>query len=427
MQVYKNTKASGWSELIRRPVKDIKEMEEKVQLIIDTIKKDKDLAIHKYALEFDNVKLGSFEVSQVEKNEAANLLSEDLKASIRQAKNNIEKFHSAQREPEIIIETMPGVNCWRRSVPIQKVGLYVPGGSAPLFSTVLMLGVPASIAGCSQITVCTPPSKNGIIHPTILYAAELAGVHRIFKIGGIQAIAAMAYGTETVPPAYKIFGPGNQYVTVAKQLINREGVAIDMLAGPSEVLILADNTANPDFVAADLLAQAEHGSDSHCLLVTDSEELIGYVEQQIHLQMESSSRSEIIKQAMENCRIILVENMSDGVAFTNLYAPEHLIVATENPKVILKDIYNAGSVFLGNLTPVSVGDYASGTNHTLPTNGAAIAYSGVSLDSFIKKITCQQLTLEGLQNIGPVVQQMAEAEQLTAHSNAISVRLNYLQ
>ncbi|MHB1179803.1 MAG: histidinol dehydrogenase, partial [Daejeonella sp.] len=347
-----------------------------------------------------------------------------LKAAIKQAKENIQKFHEAQRNPTLEMETMPGVYCWRKSLPIQKVGLYVPGGTAPLFSTVLMLAVPAKVAGCSEIVICTPPQKDQTIHPAIIYAAELSGVHRIFKIGGAQAIAAMAYGTETVPQVFKIFGPGNQYVAVAKQLVNKDGVAIDLFAGPSEVLILADHTANPVYVASDLLAQAEHGKDSHCLLVTTSKDLLDKVQIHLKKQIETNSRSEIVQASVKNFRLILVKDMNKGIAFSNLYAPEHLIIATQNARDISEKIENAGSVFIGHHTPVSVGDYASGTNHTLPTNGSAIAYSGVSLDSFIKKVTFQELTIEGLKNIGPIVKEMAKAEKLPAHSNAISVRLN---
>jgi histidinol dehydrogenase len=427
MQVYNNTSVSDWDDFIRRPAKDIKEIEKKVQPIIDSVKKDKDLAIHKYSLELDNVTLDSLEVSQEEKNEAANLVNEDLKAAIRQAKNNIEKFHSAQREVETTIETMPGVTCWRRSVPIEKVGLYVPGGTAPLFSTVLMLATPAMVAGCMDVIICTPPQKDKTIHPAIIYAAGTCGVGRIFKIGGSQAIAAMAYGTETVPRVFKIFGPGNQYVAAAKQLVNRDGVAIDLFAGPSEVLIIADNTANPVFVATDLLAQAEHGTDSHCLLVTTSEELLSKVQSEITAQTATSPRHIILEESIKHFKLILVSDINEAVAFSNAYAPEHLIIAADNANSVAEKIYNAGSGFIGHLTPVSMGDYASGTNHTLPTKGTAVAYSGVSLDSFLKKITFQELSFEGLKNIGPIVQQMADAEQLFSHSNAISVRLNYEQ
>lgn len=424
MQIYKNISPSDIKQLIKRPVKNAVEIEEKVEPVLRAVKQHGDQAIHQLTTKFDGVLLDELEVTSSEKQQSSQQLSEALKAAIQQAKENIETFHKAQRDTVVEIETMPGVRCWRRSVPIQKVGLYVPGGTAPLFSTVLMLAVPAMVAGCTEVVICTPPQKDKTIHPAIIYTAELCGVHRIFKIGGSQAIAAMAYGTETVPQVFKIFGPGNQYVAVAKQLVNREGVAIDLFAGPSEVLILADNTANAIFVATDMLAQAEHGIDSHCLLVTTSEGLLHDVQSEIINQAAVNPRHIILQEAIKNFRLIFVEDMNEAVAFSNVYAPEHLIIAAENARAIAENIQNAGSVFLGHLTPVSVGDYASGTNHTLPTNGSAVAYSGVSLDSFLKKITFQELSLEGLQNIGPVVKQMADAEQLPSHSNAISVRLN---
>ncbi|WP_287100730.1 histidinol dehydrogenase [Hydrotalea sp. AMD] len=424
MQVYRNITPDEIKRLILRPGKNNTEVEQIVQPILNAVKQEKDLAIHKYTHEHDGVLLNTLEVTPDEKLQCSQQLSDDLKSAIKQAKENIEKFHEAQRDPILEVETMPGVHCWRKSLPIQKVGLYVPGGTAPLFSTVLMLAVPAKVAGCSEIVICTPPQKDQTIHPAIIYAAELSGVHRIFKIGGAQAIAAMAYGTETVPQVFKIFGPGNQYVAVAKQLVNKDGVAIDLFAGPSEVLILADHTANPVYVASDLLAQAEHGKDSHCLLVTTSQDLLDNVQIHLKKQIETNSRFEILQASIKNFRLILVKDLNEGIAFSNLYAPEHLIIATQNAKDISQNIENAGSVFIGHHTPVSVGDYASGTNHTLPTNGSAIAYSGVSLDSFIKKVTFQELTIEGLKNIGPIVKEMAEAEKLPAHSNSISVRLN---
>lgn len=425
MEVYRNIKADDINQLILRPGKNNTELEQIVQAILNEVKQEKDLAIHKYNYELDGVLLDTLEVTTDEKRQSSHQLSEELKSAINKAKENIQKFHEAQRDPILEIETMPGVHCWRKSLPIQKVGLYVPGGTAPLFSTVLMLAVPAMVAGCSEIVICTPPQKDKTIHPAIIYAAELSGVQRIFKIGGAQAIAAMAYGTETVPQAFKIFGPGNQYVAVAKQLVNKDGVAIDLFAGPSEALILADHTANPVYVASDLLAQAEHGKDSHCLLVTTSKDLLLQV--QIHIEniIETNPRFEILQASVKNFRLILVKDIGEGIAFSNLYAPEHLIIATENARDISKNIENAGSVFIGHHTPVSVGDYASGTNHTLPTNGSAIAYSGVSLDSFIKKVTFQELTIEGLHNIGPIVKLMAETEGLHAHSDAVSLRLKW--
>ena len=422
MQIHKNSTATDWNQIIARPVRDVMAIETKVQTVLDAVKKRKNSAVYAFTQQFDGVKLYSLEVAPEEQAAAASL-DEELKAAIRQAKANITAFHEVQLEETREIETMPGVRCWRRSVPIQKVGLYIPAGSAPLFSTVLMLGIPAVLAGCPEIIICTPPGKDGNIHPAILFAAELVGLTRIFKVGGIQAIGAMAYGTETIPRVNKIFGPGNQYVTVAKQLVNREGVAIDIPAGPSEVLILADATANPVFVAADLLAQAEHGADSQCLLITTSEGLLEQVVVEVNKQVESTARNAIVRQALKNGRLIFIADLAEAIALTNAYAPEHLIIITENLEEVSRKIYNAGSVFLGPLTPVSVGDYASGTNHTLPTNGGASALSGVSLDSFLKKITFQQLTAEGLQNIGPIVKRMALAEELTAHSNAVSVRL----
>lgn len=425
MLIYKELNAADWEQVLARPVKNLQEMEQQVLPVLKAVKSRKDAALYAYTRQFDNVALDSLQVTLEEK-VAGQQLDENLKAAIRQAKANITAFHQVQLEETREVETMPGVRCWRESVPIQKVGLYIPAGSAPLFSTVLMLGQPAMLAGCPEIIMCTPPRPDGTIHPAILFAAGLVGIQQIYKVGGAQAIAAMAYGTESIPKVYKIFGPGNQFVTVAKQLVNREGTAIDIPAGPSEVLILADATANPAFVAADLLAQAEHGADSQCLLVTTSEQLLAQVEQEIYKQTETASRSEIIKQALENCRLVLVQSLEEAIALTNAYAPEHLIIATEKAEDMGRRIHNAGSVFLGHFTPVSVGDYASGTNHTLPTNGAAYAHSGVSLDSFIKKITFQQLSPTGLKNIGPIVEQMAEAEQLTAHRDAVAIRLKSL-
>lgn len=423
MKNYRNITVDDWNELLKRPVKDASEVERMVRPVMEAVKKEGDTALFKFTRDFDGVQLSALEVSEEEKKKAKSLVNEDLKKAIRQAKINIEAFHVVQRQEENVIETMPGVQCWRRSEAIEIVGLYVPGGTAPLFSTILMLAVPARVAGCSEIIVCTPPQKDGTIHPAILYAAECCGVHRIFKVGGSQAIAAMAYGTQTIPRVYKLFGPGNQYVAAAKQLANREGVAIDLFAGPSEVLIIADHSANPVFVATDLLAQAEHGIDSHCLLVTTSETLLEKVQSEITAQVEISPRRDILERSIGNFKLLTVSKIDEAVAFSNAYAPEHLIIATDNAVTLASGIRNAGSVFIGHLTPVSLGDYASGTNHTLPTNGTAIAQSGVSLESFLKKITFQQVSYEGLKNIAPVVQQMADAEGLSAHSDAVAVRL----
>ena len=426
MRIYKNSPASDWPQLITRPASNSGGIEDRIQAILHAVKNQGDQAVYDLTRQLDGVYLSALEVTQEEKAVAAGLVDDPLKADIRQAQANITTFHQAQWEVPRIIETMPGVQCWRRLVPIQRVGLYVPGGTAPLFSTVLMLGIPAILAGCPEIIICTPPAKDGSVHPAILYTAELIGIHHIYKIGGAQAIGAMAYGTETIPRVSKLFGPGNQYVTGAKQLVSRDGIAIDMPAGPSEVLILADATANPAFIAADLLAQAEHGPDSQCLLVTTSEPLLDQVNKEVVRQLEGLPRNAIARQALKNGRLILVPTLAEGIALTNLYAPEHLIVVAEDVDAVAQRIYNAGSVFLGNLTPVSVGDYASGTNHTLPTNGYAIAYSGVSLDSFIKKITYQQLSPKGLRLIGPLVERMALAEELMGHGAAISLRLQSL-
>ncbi|WP_020602494.1 histidinol dehydrogenase [Spirosoma spitsbergense] len=426
MRIYKNSPASDWPQLITRPASNSGGMEDRIQALLHAVKNQGDQAVYDLTRQLDGVSLSSLEVTHQEKAVAAGLVDDQLKADIRQVQANITTFHQAQREVPRIIETMPGVQCWRRSVPIQRVGLYVPGGTAPLFSTVLMLGVPAILAGCPEIIICTPPAKDGTVHPAILYTAELIGIHHIYKIGGAQAIAAMAYGTETIPRVAKLFGPGNQYVTVAKQLISREGIAIDMPAGPSEVLILADATANPAFIAADLLAQAEHGPDSQCLLVTTSEPMLHEVANEVARQLEGLSRQAIARESLKNGRLVFVPDLAAGIALTNLYAPEHLIIATEEAETVAMRVYNAGSVFLGNLTPVTVGDYASGTNHTLPTNGFAATFSGVSLDSFIKKITYQQLSPEGLRLIGPLVERMALAEELMGHGAAISLRLQTL-
>jgi histidinol dehydrogenase len=351
----------------------------------------------------------------------------ELQRAIRTAASNIEKFHAAQKRESVPIETMPGVSCWRKSVAIDKVGIYIPGGSAPLFSTVLMLGIPARLAGCREVVLCTPPDENAKVNAAILFTARLVGITKIFKVGGAQAIAAMAYGTESIPSVYKIFGPGNQFVTKAKQLITEEGVAIDMPAGPSEVLIIADDSADPSFVAADLLSQAEHGEDSQVILVVDSEEVIAPIQQEIERQIQTLPRKAIAERSLVNSRVILIEDRSEAIAFVNEYAPEHLIINTRDAEKIVSSIINAGSIFIGNYSPEAIGDYASGTNHTLPTNGYAKAFAGVSLESFIKHITYQKVTKEGMKKLGPAVEQMAEAEQLVGHQMAVKVRLDSLK
>ncbi len=411
-----------WQEIIKRPVFENASLEKSVKKILEKVKAKGDKAVRKYTKEFDGVKLKKLTVIEKEIRAAENLLTDELKDAIQQAKSNIEKFHRSQVEEVKVIETMPGINCWRKSVGIEKVGIYIPGGSAPLFSTVLMLTVPASIADCKEIILCSPPSKEGSINPAILYTANLCGITKIFKAGGVQAIAAMAYGTETIPKVFKIFGPGNQYVTCAKQLIQKDGVAIDMPAGPSEVLVIADETSVPEFVAADLLSQAEHGADSQVILLTTSESIIEKVQQSIQEQLKVLSRKEIAEKALTNSKIVLLNSIEEAVELSNLYAPEHLILSCNNAESMIDKIISAGSVFIGNYSPESVGDYASGTNHVLPTNGYAAMYSGVSVDSFVKKITFQQLSKEGLENIGNTVMQMAEAEGLDAHKNAVAIR-----
>jgi len=422
MQLIKFPEKQQWASILKRPVFDNTALVGTVQSVLDAVKIEGDAAVKKYTAQFDGVELDEILVTQTEIATAITLVSDDLKAAILQAVANIRQFHNSQLAPVEVIETMPGVKCWRKSVGIEKVGLYIPGGSAPLFSTILMLGVPAQIAGCKEIVLCSPPNKSGELHPAILFAAQLVGITKIYKIGGVQAIAAMAYGTETVPQVYKIFGPGNQYVTCAKQLIQQQGIAIDMPAGPSEVCVLADATANPVFVAADLLSQAEHGADSQVLLVTDSQAIANQVQIELTKQLDKLSRKELAIKSLNNSNCILIKDINEGIELVNVYAAEHLIIACENPENISNQIYNAGSIFLGNYSPESVGDYASGTNHTLPTNGYAKAYSGVSIDSFVKKITFQQLSQAGLNNIASVVELMAEAEGLDAHANAVRVR-----
>ena len=415
---------SQWQELLKRPVMNTESLFGTVQGIIDRVKAGGDEAVLQYEMQFDKVSLSALAVSSEEFDEAENLIDEELKAAIRLAAGNISAFHVAQRFVGKKVETQPGVTCWQKAVPIEKVGLYIPGGTAPLFSTVLMLAVPACIAGCREIVLCTPPGKDGKVHPAVLFAARVAGVQRVFKAGGVQAIAAMAYGTESIPKVYKIFGPGNQYVTAAKQLVSLRDVAIDMPAGPSEVEVLADATANPVFVAADLLSQAEHGVDSQAVLITTSKELQQAVKDEVERQLDLLPRKEIAARSLANSQLIVVKDMEEAVEMTNAYAPEHLIVETENYMAVAEQIVNAGSVFLGALTPESAGDYASGTNHTLPTNGYAKAYSGVSLDSFIRKMTFQEIKPEGLCKIGPAIEVMAANESLDGHKNAVSVRLD---
>ncbi len=423
MKLYRKPDKKIWKKIIQRPVADNTSLEKVVKKILLNVKEKGEKAIRKYTKKFDGVKLKGFIVSEKEIAAAEPLLSDELKQAIQQAKKNIETFHTAQKEYVKRIETMPGVVCWRQSLAIEKVGLYIPGGSAPLFSTVLMLGVPAQLAGCKEIVLCTPPAKDGSINPAILYAAQLCGISKIVKAGGVQAIGAMTYGTATIPKVFKIFGPGNQYVTSAKQLVQQQGVAIDMPAGPSEVLIIADETSIPEFVAADLLSQAEHGPDSQVVLITTQESVAEKVSAAIKKQLAGLSRKEIAKRALQNSKLIITENIADAIELSNLYAPEHLILSCAGAEAISNQIISAGSVFIGNYSPESAGDYASGTNHTLPTNGYAAMYSGVSLDSFIKKITYQQLTKEGLENIGNTVMAMAAAEGLDAHKNAVAIRL----
>ena len=427
MILISNPDKSQWQEILKRPVMNTENLFDTVRSVIDRVKEEGDPAVLDYEEKFDKVVLASLAVSEEEQQEAENLVSEDLKAAIRLAKQNIETFHAAQRFEGKKVQTQPGVTCWQKAVAIEKVGLYIPGGTAPLFSTVLMLAVPARIAGCKEIVLCTPPGRDGKVHPAVLFAAKVAGVNRIFKAGGIQAIAAMAYGTESVPKVYKIFGPGNQYVTAAKQLVSLRDVAIDMPAGPSEVEVLADETANPIFVAADLLSQAEHGVDSQAILITTSVELQQAVKVEVERQLVLLPRKEIAEKSLANSKLIVVDSMAEAIELTNAYAPEHLIIETEDYLSVAERIVNAGSVFLGSLTPESAGDYASGTNHTLPTNGYAKAYSGVSLDSFIRKITFQEIKPEGLNIIGPAIELMAANEQLDAHKNAVSVRLGQLE
>ena len=427
MKVFNEPSINEWASILARPTIDAAQLHDKVNAIIKEVVVGGDDAIKKLTLQFDGISINELKVPAEKIAAAENLISAALKTAIQLAKVNIEIFHNSQIQKVERIETLPGVWCWRKSVGIEKVGIYIPGGSAPLFSTVLMLGVPAKMAGCKEIILCTPPNEQGDIHPAILYAASLVGVTAIYSVGGAQAIAAMAYGTTTIPKVHKIFGPGNQYVTAAKQLVQQNGMAIDMPAGPSEVCVWADENAIPSFVAADLLSQAEHGPDSQVILVANHKAIVDAIQLEIDLQLITLPRKDIAVKALANSKAIILSNQDQAIDLINAYAPEHLILAIDNALQIADKIINAGSVFIGNYSPESVGDYASGTNHTLPTNGHAKAYSGVSLDSFVKKITFQQLTERGLMNIAPTVIEMAEAEGLQAHSNAVSVRLNLIK
>lgn len=422
-KLFINPEQNIWSGIMQRPVFNYQQLEAKVSAILADVKMNGNTAVKKYTEQFDAVDLNEIAVSITEIDAATSTIDEKMKQAIDVAKHNITAFHESQKEVINKIETTAGVVCWRKSVAIEKMGLYIPGGTAPLFSTLLMLGIPAILAGCKEIIVCTPPDKNGKINPVILYVAQLIGIKKIYKIGGVQAIAAMAYGTETVPMVNKIFGPGNQYVTCAKQLVNAAGVAIDMPAGPSELAVYADETCNPAFVAADLLSQAEHGADSQVVLVASSNSIVENVSAEIEKQITLLPRKDIAAAALQNSVNIIMENIDEAFDLLNAYAPEHLIIASDDADSLSEKVINAGSVFLGHYSPESAGDYASGTNHTLPTNGYAKSYSGVSLDSFVKKITFQQINKDGIHNIGSAVETMAAAEGLDAHKNAVSIRL----
>ncbi|GAA4324139.1 histidinol dehydrogenase [Pontixanthobacter gangjinensis] len=422
-----NPARADWPEILKRPTQTVADIEQTVNQIFDEIRIKGNAAVAKYTELFDGTKLEDLKVSQTEVTEAEKQISAELKSAIKLAKANIEKFHAAQKTSKLSVETTNGVSCWQEKKAIQKVGLYIPGGTAPLFSSILMLAIPARLAGCEEIVLCTPPDKQGRINPAILYAAELCGVTQIFKIGGIQAIGAMTFGTEDVPQVYKIFGPGNQFVTVAKQLATKYQVAIDMPAGPSELLVYADDSANAAYVASDLLSQAEHGIDSQVIMVSTSEKLIDAVSDEIENQLQELPRKAIADKAIENSRLILVNSEEEALKLINEYGPEHFIICSENEDYFVQGVINAGSVFIGNYTPESAGDYASGTNHTLPTNGYAKQYSGVNLDSFMKTITFQKISEEGIREIGPAIELLAEAEGLQAHKNAVSLRLNDLR
>lgn len=427
MKTYKNPNQKKWAELIKRPAINQLQLSKTVEEIIQDVSDNGDEALFKYTQRFDGVTLSKLEVREKEIENSIAQTPQSLKAAINIAYNNIKAFHMAQQRSEATVETMPGVRCWRKSVAIEKVGLYIPGGTAPLFSTILMLGIPAQIAGCKEIVLCTPPNKNKTIDPVILYTAKLVGITKIYTVGGAQAIAAMACGTESIPQVYKIFGPGNQYVTNAKECIQQRGVAIDMPAGPSELLVIADDTCNPAFVASDLLSQAEHGTDSQVVLLSDSEKIIEACLREVVQQTEQLERKKTAIEALKNSKAISLESMQQCIEFSNRYAPEHLIIASKEANELSEEVVNAGSVFLGNYSCESAGDYASGTNHTLPTNGYAKNYSGVSLDSFVKKITYQEINKQGIQNLGKTIEIMAEAEKLTAHKNAVTLRLKDIE
>ncbi len=427
MNIIRYPERSEWSEIVERPHLDVSTLNETVAAVLADVRQRGDEAVKGYELKFDHVDLASLQVSAEELKEAESLVSQELKEAIALAHHNIKAFHEAQRFRSKKVETQPGVTCWQKSVPIEKVGLYIPGGTAPLFSTVLMLATPARIAGCGEIVLCTPPDRQGRVNPAILVAARIAGVGKIFKIGGVQAIGAMAYGTESVPKVYKIFGPGNQYVMAAKQQVSLHDVAIDMPAGPSEVCVIADDTANAEFVAADLLSQAEHGVDSQVFLITTSNKVIDDVQKEVSRQLDLLPRKEIAQQALANSVLVLVSDIHEAIDLSNTYAPEHLVIQTENYERVAQRVVNAGSVFLGQYACESAGDYASGTNHTLPTHGYATAYSGVNLDSYCRKITFQHLTEEGIRHIGRAVELMAQAEQLDAHKNAMTVRMRAIE
>lgn len=426
MKVFRNPSMETWSELIKRPEIEIEFLDGAVRNILTRVKKSGDSALFELTRQFDKVEVNELQVSAKEVNEVESKLTKELKTAIQIAARNIEKFHSTQKREIDKIETTPGITCWRKGVPISNVGIYIPGGTAPLFSTVLMLGIPARLAGCEEIILCTPPNNEGKINPAILYTANLVGIKKIFKVGGAQAIAAMAYGTESIPKVYKVFGPGNQFVTKAKQLVNNEGTAIDMPAGPSEVLVMADASANASFVAADLLSQAEHGEDSQVMLVVTEESILSQVKHELENQLSTLPRKVIAERALLNSRVIYFDSTQRAIDFVNAYAPEHLIINTKNANAVSENIVNAGSVFIGNYSPEAMGDYASGTNHTLPTNGFAKAYSGVSLESFMKYITFQKATEDGIKSLGPTIESMAGAENLEAHKRAVSIRLNQL-
>jgi len=427
MKIYFNPSQGTWAELSKRPQLELEFLDSSVRNVLNRVKKSGDDALREFTLQYDKVSIQELHVSENELIEAEKSLPASLKQAITTAAANIEKFHAAQKRDVMTVETLPGVTCWRKGVAIDKVGIYIPGGSAPLFSTVLMLGVPAKLAGCKEVVLCSPPDKSGKINAAILFAAKLVGVTRIYKVGGAQAIAAMAFGTQSIPKVHKIFGPGNQYVTKAKQLVMEEGLAIDMPAGPSEVLVMADETADASFIAADLLSQAEHGEDSQVMLVLNNDSMVAAIQNEISKQLEQLPRKAIAEKSLANSRVIIINDQATALDFINEYAPEHLIINTKNADAVAAAVSNAGSVFIGNYSPDAIGDYASGTNHTLPTNGFAKAFAGVSLESFMKYITFQKLTEEGIKKLGPVVEEMAEAEQLAGHKRAVTIRLEKLK